>query len=233
MLKPKQISHDNRRWLLAAACIALAGCQQEMARQPSYRPLESTSFFANGQASRPLVAGTVARGHLETDWHQFTGRIPPTADQLRRAQAELAKPLDKAARIQAEELARGKPVDTFPFPVNLDVLEHGYHRYMIHCVVCHDPLGTGHGVITERGFTPPPSYHIRRLREVAVGHIFNVVTEGYGSMPSYAAQIPARDRWAIAAYVRALQLSQHFPANELTAEMRQRLSEASGKKEGP
>ena len=90
-------------------------------------------------------------------------------------------------------------------------LEHGYHRYTIYCAVCHDPLGTGRGKIVERGYTQPPSYHIERLRKVPPGYLFAVISEGYGSMPSYGAQIPVRDRWAIAGYLRALQMSQHFP----------------------
>jgi mono/diheme cytochrome c family protein len=111
-------------------------------------------------------------------------------------------------------------VDTFPFPVTRAVLQHGQDRYLIYCVVCHDPLGDGRGKIVERGYTPPPSYHIDRLRRAPVGHFFDVMTNGYGSMPDYKQQIPPRDRWAIAAYVRALQLSQHFPERDLSPEMR-------------
>jgi mono/diheme cytochrome c family protein len=117
-------------------------------------------------------------------------------------------------------------VDTFPFPITRDVLQQGYDRYMIYCVVCHDPLGTGHGKIVERGYTPPPSYHIDRLRQVPVGHFFDVITNGYGSMPDYRQQVPPRDRWAIAAYIRALQWGQHFPAKELTPEMRRTWQQA-------
>jgi mono/diheme cytochrome c family protein len=101
------------------------------------------------------------------------------------------------------------------------VLDRGYQRYMIYCIMCHDPLGTGHGKIVERGYTAPPSYHIQRLRDAPAGYLFAVISEGYGSMPSYAAQIPLRDRWAIAGYLRALQASQHFPAKELSKEMRE------------
>ncbi len=102
-----------------------------------------------------------------------------------------------------------------------DVLEHGYNRFMIYCVVCHDPLGTGKGKIVERGYTAPPSYHIERLRDVPAGYLFAVISEGYGSMPSYSNQIPVRDRWAIAGYLRALQLSQHYPEAKLTDAMRE------------
>src|SRR5207244_4500643 len=96
----------------------------------------------------------------------------------------------------------------------------GRTRYMIYCAVCHDPLGTGRGKIVERGYTQPPSYHIDRLRSVPVGHLFDVITNGYGSMPDYKQQISPHDRWAIVAYLRALQLSQHFPENALTEDMR-------------
>src|SRR5262249_41080477 len=110
-------------------------------------------------------------------------------------------------------------VDTFPFPVTREVLKRGQNRYMIYCVVCHDPLGTRHGKSVERGYTPPPSFHIGRLRNAPVGHFFGVITKGYGSMPDYKEQVPPRDRWAIIAYVRALQLSQHFSAKDLSGEM--------------
>jgi mono/diheme cytochrome c family protein len=117
-------------------------------------------------------------------------------------------------------------VREFPVPVSEAMIQHGYNRYMIYCVVCHDPLGTGHGRIIERGYTPPPSFHIERVRNMPPGRMFAVITEGYGSMPSYANQIPPADRWAIAAYVRALQLSQHFPKGDLTPEMQKEYSEA-------
>jgi mono/diheme cytochrome c family protein len=113
----------------------------------------------------------------------------------------------------------------------MDVLEHGRNRYMIYCVVCHDPLGTGRGKIVERGYTRPPSYHIERLRQAPVGHFFEVISKGYGSMPSYGSQVPPRDRWAIIAYIRALQTSQHFKVAELPDDLRREWQE-QGKKEG-
>jgi mono/diheme cytochrome c family protein len=100
------------------------------------------------------------------------------------------------------------------------VLEQGRSRYTIYCAVCHDSRGTGRGKIIERGYTPPPSYHIERLRQAPVGHFFDVITNGYGSMPDYREQVPPLDRWAIIAYIRAIQLSQHFPERELTGDMR-------------
>jgi len=135
-----------------------------------------------------------------------------------------------ASLAQYASLDEANYVDTFPFPITREVLEHGRDRYMIYCVVCHDSLGTGHGKIVERGYTQPPSYHIDRLRKVAVGHFFDVITNGYGSMPEYKQQIPVRDRWAIAAYIRALQLSQHYSVSEMTADMKEESQKANQKK---
>ena len=112
-----------------------------------------------------------------------------------------------------------------------EVLEHGRNRFMIYCVVCHDALGTGHGKIVERGYTQPPSYHIERLATSRSAIFSTVITNGYGSMPEYRQQIPPRDRWAIAAYIRALQLSQHFPAKDMPAEMKEEWQES--RKEQP
>jgi hypothetical protein len=210
-----------------------AGCQQQMADQPSYRPLETSSFFANGQASRHLVAGTVARGHLEIDSHFYTGRKPGANRQAETARTEHPLPAGQNVGAKSPTLDEKQFVDTFPYPVTVEVLQHGRDRYMIYCIVCHDPVGTGQGKIVERGYTRPPSYHIPRLRAVPVGHLFAVVSEGYGSMPSYAGQISPRDRWAIVAYVRALQRSQHFPADQLTPEMKSEMAKASTGKEGP
>jgi mono/diheme cytochrome c family protein len=208
----------------ALALILLPACQQQMASQPSYRPDQPSAFFADGRAARPLVPGTVARGHLRTDTHLFTGT---QGDETRDLAAALAvpgarnNPLAYASIVAAETMLEEKSESrVFPFPMTADVLRHGQNRYMIYCVVCHDPLGTGHGTIVERGYTPPPSYHIERLRKAPPGHFFRVITRGYGSMPSHAHQIPPRDRWAIAGYVRALQLSQHFPEKDLPDDMR-------------
>lgn len=212
-------------FLLLLPC---AACQQRMAVQPSYRPDEASSFFPDGRSDRPLVPGTVARGHLRTDVAFFTGQrtaAGPNAGPAAAAAASMAGPLAGLAIQAARE---GNEVDTFPFPVTREVLRFGQNRYTIYCVVCHDPLGTGRGKIVERGYTAPPSYHIDRLRQAPVGHFFRVMTEGYGSMPDYRQQIPVLDRWAIAAYIRALQLSQHFPEKELTTNMRRQLDRGGG-----
>ncbi len=192
-----------------------------MATQPSYKPLDASSFYEDGQSARPLVSGTVARGHLRTDLPLFTGRTSPTArDWVRPAAVVGAADMGGLGALAIAAAEQDDYVDTFPFPITREVLQHGQDRYMIYCVVCHDPLGTGRGKVVERGFTAPPSYHIDRLRRVPVGHFFDVITRGYGSMPSYAEQVPPRDRWAIAAYIRALQLSQHFPEKDLNDTMR-------------
>jgi mono/diheme cytochrome c family protein len=190
-----------------------------MADQPHIRPDEGSSFYPDGRASRPLPAGTVARGHLKTDLPLFTGqRTRRTRDWSTPAALTGLAAAGGLGVLAAGAASEGDFVTTFSIDVTRDVLEHGRQRYMIYCVVCHDPLGTGRGKIVERGYTPPPSYHIERLRAAPVGHFFAVITNGYGSMPDYKQQVPPRDRWAIVAYIRALQLSQHCPENRLTQE---------------
>jgi hypothetical protein len=170
----------------------LAGCRQDMQDQPKYIPLRPSTFFADGRSERPLVEGTVARGHLDADTAFYTGKID------------------------------NKPVDAFPFPITRAVLERGQERYNIYCAPCHDLLGAGKGMIFRRGFNrpPPQSYHIDRLRQAPVGYFFDVITNGLGAMPDYAAQIEPRDRWAIVAYVRVLQLSQNASVNDVPPEAR-------------
>ncbi len=209
--------------LLAVAALALPACQQRMASQPSGRPDRPSTFFADGRINRPLVPGTVPRGHLRTDLHLYTGGTATAQDTAAVSTAIIgAGPLNPqgalAVSLATEAL---RPVDTFPFKITDKIIHHGMHRFMIYCVVCHDTLGTGNGIVVQRGYTHPPSYHVPRLRNAPVGHFYQVMTLGYGSMPAYHDQIPPRDRWAIAAYIRALQLSQRFPERELTADMRQ------------
>ncbi len=199
----------------------LTGCQQKMADQPSYRTYDSCDFFPDGRSARPIPAGTVARGHLRLDQAYETGRNQPAAAQVEQMAASNTEASPEAGPlILSEAEANLSYADEFPLPVDRDFVEHGRDRYMIYCVVCHDPAGTGQGKIVERGYTRPPSYHIARLRNAPVGRLFAVVSLGYGSMPSYATQIPVHDRWAIVAYVRALQLSQHFPVDQLDDAMR-------------
>jgi len=168
-------------------CVLLGiGCTQQMAVQPSYRPYRPAELFSDGTSARPLPADTVARGHLRDDPLLFTGKD-----------------------------GSGQDSTEFPMPITRDVLVRGRQRFEIDCAPCHGLTGEGDGMIVQRGFTPPPSYHSDRLRQAPVGHFFDVITNGTGSMPSYADQVSVPDRWAIVAYVRALQLSQNATVSDV------------------
>ena len=174
-------------------CFALSACQQEMAKQPRYKPLEKSELFDDQRASRPLVEGTVARGLLRDDELLYRG------------------------------LVDGKPADVFPFAVDKAVLQRGQERFNIFCSPCHDQIGTGQGMIVRRGYRAPPSFHSDRLRQTEPGMFFQHITKGLGAMPDYAQQISPEDRWAIIAYIRALQLSQNARASDLSESERQAL----------
>ncbi len=165
----------------------LTSCREDMQNQPRFKPLRRSNFYPDGMASRPLVPGTVARGFLRNDTYFYTGFI-------------------------------GKQVgDVMPFPVTQQVLERGRERFNIFCAPCHSRVGDGNGMIVQRGYRRPPSYHIDRLRQAPLGHFYDVITNGFGAMPDYAEQVPPYDRWAITAYIRALQLSQNAPASLVPA----------------
>ena len=164
-----------------------------MADQPRYKPLAKSDFFDDGRASRPLVEGTVAQGHLEADPQLYTGKT------------------------------NGKLMETFPFPITKAILLRGQERYNIFCSPCHDRVGTGEGMIVRRGYRPPPSYHIDRLRTAPAGYFFDVISHGFGAMPDYAEQVPPEDRWAIVAYIRALQLSQNAKLTDVPDQDRRAL----------
>ena len=178
--------------------LVLPGCRSEMYDQPRFEPYEATEFFDDGTSARPLVAGTVPR------------RDP-------REQGKSSDELFTTGK-KAGQLA-----DSLPFPVDSALLDRGQDRYRIFCTPCHGELGDGRGMIVQRGFNPPPSFHGEELRKKPVGHYFDVMTRGFGTMYSYASRISARDRWAIAAYIRALQLSQHATAGDLSPEDRGQL----------
>ena len=200
--------------LAVAACLLLAtGCRQDMHDQAKYEPYEANPFFADGMASRPLPAHAVARGQLREDVELFTGL---TASGLPAAAFPLASL--RARWPGGEEMA-----DEAFYRV---LLKRGERRYGMFCTPCHDRVGTGGGMIVERGFKRPTSFHDERLRNALPGYFVNVMTEGFGQMPSYAAQVEAQDRWAIAAYIRALQLSQHARLAELPADVGQHFEEA-------
>jgi mono/diheme cytochrome c family protein len=210
-------------------CLVL-GCQQQMAQQPSFRPLRPSKFFEDGRSARPLVEGTVPRGHLRDDAHLYTGKNGVTSNGTQAAGAVAASSTllggfaAGPALTSAGLAIAGDPfVYDFPAPVTQKVLERGREQYTIFCAVCHDRVGTGDGMIVQRGFTRPPSFHHPRLRQARVGYYFDVITNGLGAMPDYAAQVPPEDRWAIIAYVRVLQYSQSRTVQDLPAEVRQRL----------
>jgi mono/diheme cytochrome c family protein len=198
-------------FLLLTFSFSLPGCRRDMQDQPKMKPYRASSFFRDGLSSRPLLEGTVPRGWLRADTEFFTGKKNQTQGaNATGVQLAGAGPASTTATAAATQSAAVYPddIDKFPFPVNEDVLTRGQVRYQVFCSVCHGMTGYGDGMIVRRGFRKPPSLHEERLRQAPVGHFFDVTTNGWGAMPSYAAQIPAPDRWAIIAYVRALQLSQ-------------------------
>jgi cytochrome c553 len=169
--------------------------------QPKYLPYSQTDFFPDGRSERQPVPGTVARGQLRTDELFYTGRENNVA------------------------------VDKFPFPITRADLERGRERFNVYCTPCHDYTGSGRGMIVRRGFPQPPSYHIQRLREAPVGHFYDVMTNGFGAMYSYAARIEPADRWRIAAYIRVLQLSQNAKIDDVPQSERQNLGNATASTE--
>jgi len=174
----------RRSFLLAAAIAVMLGataCRQDMHNQPRYKPLAATNFFGDGRSERPTIADTVARGQLHLDQARYTGK------------------------------ENGKDVETFPIQITHGDLLRGQERFNIYCSPCHGRLGDGHGMIVSRGFRQPPSYHDARLVNAPVGYFFDVMTNGYGAMYPYASRVAVDDRWRIAAYIRALQLSQNAP----------------------
>jgi mono/diheme cytochrome c family protein len=154
-------------------------CRQDMHDQPKYIPLRESTFFTDHRSERPPVPGTIARGQLHDDALTYTGKM------------------------------NGADSDVFPFPVDAAVMTRGRERFDIYCSPCHGRTGQGDGMVVRRGYRRPPTYHQDRLRNAPVGHFFDVMTNGFGAMPDYAAQIRVTDRWAIAAYIRALQMSEH------------------------
>ena len=182
-----------------ASCLVpmfLLACRQQMADQPRYDPLEASDFFSDGQSARPLVENTVARGSLRDDELLYNGTTG------------------------------GAPSKVFPFPITMQVLQRGRERYDIFCSPCHARTGSGAGMIPSRGFTRPSSFHIDRLRIAPAGYFFQVITNGFAAMPSYSQQIPPEDRWAIVAYIRALQLSQDASLDDVPPEAHAEISGA-------
>ena len=198
--------------LLSACCLLFfTGCRRDMQDQPKAKPYRASGFFKDGLSSRPPIEGTVPRGWLREDTEFFTGKKSKTGATAAPSQSSAAGPVATTPPVNAgaSQVAAAYPDDTdrFPFPITEKILDRGQERYNIFCSVCHGMTGDADGMIVRRGFRKPPSYHEPRLREAPVGHFFDVVTNGWGAMPSYASQVPVQDRWAIIAYIRALQLT--------------------------
>lgn len=191
-------------FLLLTFCFTL-GCRYDMQDQPRYKAYKQSDFFADKRASRDLPQGTVPRGQLRENKAFYTGK---------KENADPNAPVQTTTDASGNTLIASFPNDIVNFSdagieVNEELLDRGEQRYKVFCIVCHGPVGNGDGMIVRRGFPKPPTYHDDRLRNAPVGHFFDVMTNGQGRMNSYASQIPVADRWAIVAYIRALQVSQN------------------------
>jgi len=189
-------SRTARAAMAAAMLVALTGaaaCRQDMHDGPRYKPLQQSDIFADKRSARPIIEGTIARGFLHEDDVFYTG------------------------------MQAGTPVEKIPMPLTEAVVARGKERFDIYCSPCHGVAGDGDGMIVKRGYKQPTSYHDPRLRNERAGYFFDVMTRGFGQMPDYAAQVSPKDRWAIVAYIRALQLSQHAAVGDLTKDERDRL----------
>ena len=171
----------NLGLILLGAVLATTACRQDMHNQPRYKAFAATDFFGDGRSERPAIADTVARGQLRIDQARFTGKV------------------------------NGKDIDYIPIQITKADVARGQERFNIYCSPCHGRLGNGHGLVVSRGLRQPPSYLDPRLVDAPIGHFFDVMTNGYGAMYSYASRVAPDDRWRIAAYIRALQLSQDAP----------------------
>ncbi len=190
----------SSRWARAGVAAAMltaltgaAACRQDMHDGPRYKPLQASEIFPDNQSARPIIEGTVPRGFLKDDDVFYTGMLA------------------------------GAPVEKIPMPLTDAVVARGRERFNIYCSPCHGVAGDGDGMIVKRGYKQPTSYHDPRLRNERAGYFFDVMTRGFGQMPDYAAQVSPKDRWAIVAYIRALQLSQHASVGDLTKVERERL----------
>jgi mono/diheme cytochrome c family protein len=173
--------------------LALAGCRNDMHDQPRYKPLAASEFFSDHRAARPQVDGTVARGHLRIDEARYTGKIG------------------------------GEDIDQFPIAITKADIEWGQSRFNIYCTPCHGRLGDGNGMVVLRGYRQAATYYSDKLMKAPVGHFFDVITNGFGAMPSYASRLDPDDRWRVIAYIRALQLSESAKLTDVPADKRQDL----------
>jgi hypothetical protein len=193
--RPQLTKLPHMAMLLPSLMIAV-GCRQDMHNQPKYKPLAASQFFDDGRSARPMLEGTVARGHMRLDPVRFTGKVG------------------------------GLDVTEFPFPITRADIGRGQERFNIYCSPCHGRTGDGQGMIVKRGFRAAANYHTEKLRNAPVGHFFDVVTNGFGAMPSYASRVPVDDRWRIIAYIRALQYSEAASINDVPSDLRDAMDKA-------
>jgi mono/diheme cytochrome c family protein len=179
--------------IAALLFVALAACRDDMHNQPRYKPLAATDFFGDRRSARPPVEGTIARGFLRIDEARYTGKLG------------------------------GEDIDQFPIPIAKADIVRGQARFNIYCTPCHGRIGDGNGMVVLRGFRQAASYYSEKLMQAPVGHFFDVVSNGFGAMPSYASRIMPDDRWRVIAYIRALQLSENSKLTDVPPDQRQNL----------
>ncbi len=195
--------------LAVAVSVLAAGCgiRSDMQDQPRYKVYKKSDFFPDHLSSRPLPEGSVPRGLLKDNKALYTGKIDNP-----NASVQVETTTNAAGNTIVSSFPND--IDEFPLPVTKELIDRGQDRYNIYCIVCHGPTGNGDGMLPRRGLSTPPTYHDDRLRNAPVGHFFDVISNGWGKMSSYSSQLSAADRWAVVAYVRALQASQD-PAQTL------------------
>lgn len=226
------VAPSPRLFFILLLVLLAAGCRRDMQDQPRMKPLRATTFFRDGISSRPPVAGTVPRGFLRDDTEFFTGKksgsqasAPGQTQSTTQSQSATGATGTQGTTGSAQgtptsgqtaqllgPAAYPDDVEVFPMPITNDIVRRGKERFEVFCSACHGSTGYGDGMIVRRGFRRAASFHSDALRQAPVGHYFDAITNGWGAMPSYATQIPVQDRWAIIAYIRALQLSQQNAA---------------------
>ena len=210
-MKNEKVKKANRLLIFALLIFTFSfatACRYDMQDQPRYKPYKQSDFFSDGKAMRDPVEGTVARGQLRENKAFWTGK---------KENADSNIQVETTTDATGNTLVSNFPndIEKIPVPISQELIERGQQRYNIYCIVCHGAVGNGDGMIVRRGYPAPPTYHDDRLRNAPDGHFFDVITNGWGKMNSYGSQIPAADRWAIVAYIRALQIAQN-PDRNLT-----------------
>ena len=199
--------------LLTAFCLVSVGCRYDMQDQPRYKAHKKSDFFSDGKAMRELPEGSVPRGFLREDKAYYTGKTE-VGQNVTTPKPAGTPVTDSSGNALVSDFSG--LIEEFPLPVSKELVDRGEQRYRVFCIVCHGPVGNGDGMLVRRGFSKPPTYNDDRLRGAPVGHFYDVITNGQGKMNGYASQIPPADRWAIVAYIRALQVSQNPNGNMQT-----------------